>query len=292
MTYPLSLGLQAHLLDDVTTLAACWRVILRDDREVLGTSLDVPITINSGEWAGTYQARAGIGGSDIKSSSDMSVDNLEVKGALGILGALVIDLSAADIEAGEFDNADVSTFLVNWKAPNDGIRLLKAGWVGNITHTKEGAYTSEVRGLSQIRNQTYGRTLQIDCDAHDLGDDRCKFSPVATYSGTVATVVSARRRFTVTWGVTPPAGDLIDGKVTWNTGDNTGYQKEIREDATDIRLFDKMPYDIQVGDTFTAREGCDRKYATCKDRFGNLDNFRGHMVFAPGDVAIIKVGKR
>lgn len=46
-------------------------------------------------------------------------------------------------------------------------------------------------------------------------------------------------------------------------------------------LFMPMPKEIQVGDTFEAIPGCDKKKSTCKTRFDNLINFRG-FDFIPG----------
>jgi uncharacterized phage protein (TIGR02218 family) len=37
-----------------------------------------------------------------------------------------------------------------------------------------------------------------------------------------------------------------------------------------------MPEPIAVGDTFTVTAGCDKRFATCRDRFDNVLNFRGY----------------
>jgi uncharacterized phage protein (TIGR02218 family) len=293
MTYPLEAAISYHLSQRMTSLAVCWRVIRRDNVEILGTTHDRDIEILAGEWAGTYRARASISGSDVRSGDDMSVDNLEVTGSLSTAD-LLIDLSAADIEAGLLDNADVSTFLVNWQDPDGGVRVLRSGWTGNVTRTAEGQYKTELRGLAQALTQTIGRTLGVGCDA-ELFDSRCKLSTAGrVYTGSVATITAQRRTFTVTYDTSgPPAsGDLIGGKITFNTGNNAGYSKEIRDDDPAIKVFDKFAKDIQVGDEFTVWEGCPKTLEACRDRFNNLKNFRGPMVFAPGDTAIIKVGKR
>jgi uncharacterized phage protein (TIGR02218 family) len=43
-----------------------------------------------------------------------------------------------------------------------------------------------------------------------------------------------------------------------------------------------MPQPILVGDTFTVTAGCDKRFATCRDRFSNGINFRGFPAI-PGD---------
>ena len=36
-----------------------------------------------------------------------------------------------------------------------------------------------------------------------------------------------------------------------------------------------MPEPIAAGDTFVVTAGCDKRFATCRDRFDNVVNFRG-----------------
>jgi uncharacterized phage protein (TIGR02218 family) len=150
--------LTSHLAGSVTTLAVCWRVERSDGVLILGTEHDADITIAEGDspgdspgnpYAGTYYARAGITGSNVRSTSDMSVDNMEVQGAINNGDLAIVDLSAADIEAGLFDDAAVTLFLVNWEAPDDGQIVLRTGNIGEISRTAEGNYKTELRGLAQ-----------------------------------------------------------------------------------------------------------------------------------------------
>jgi hypothetical protein len=249
--------LAAHIQETVTTLAVCWRITRRDDVLILGTEHDQDITIAAGDYAGTYRARAGITGSDVRSTSDMSVDNMEVQGAIREPDLITPDLSAADIEAGLFDDASVVLFQVNWQAPDDGQIVLRTGNAGEITRTAEGMYRAEVRGLAQRLTQNIIRTYGSSCDA-ELGDARCKVDLAAiTVTGEVTAVTSARR-FVAELDVGSPAETL------------------------DIELFLPMPRDITVGDTFTIRPGCDKAEVTCRETFNNLENFRGHGYLVPG----------
>jgi uncharacterized phage protein (TIGR02218 family) len=36
-----------------------------------------------------------------------------------------------------------------------------------------------------------------------------------------------------------------------------------------------MPEPLVAGDAFTVTAGCDKRFATCRDRFANAANFRG-----------------
>lgn len=285
-------ALLAHLQGDVTTLAVCWRITRTDGVLILGTEHDRDIEISEGgsptnPYAGVYIARAGITGSDVRSTSDMSVDNMEVTGALDT-DLQIIDLRAADIEAGLFDDASVVTFLVNWQAPDDGQAVLRTGNIGEIRRTAEGQYRTELRGLAQKLTQNIVRTYGSSCDA-ELGDSRCGIDIDAlTITGTVTSVTSSRQ-FAAAINYGSPAPDVAyfnGGLVRWSSGENATFSMEVKQDTFgspgEILLYLPMPYDIEVGDTFTIRPGCDKSAAMCKGRFGNLVNFRGHGAWVPG----------
>jgi uncharacterized phage protein (TIGR02218 family) len=281
-------ALQTHIAQDVTTLAVCWRVARKDGVLILGTEHDRNLIIAAGDYAGTYLASAGITGSSVRSTSDMSVDNMEVDGAISPGDLQLVDLSAQDIEAGLFDNVEVTLFLVNWVAPNDGQIVLRSGTIGEITRTAEGQYKTELRGLAQALTQNIVRTYGSGCDA-ELGDVRCGVNmPVLVNTGTVDAVTSTRQ-FTATVSLDSPPVDegyYNGGLLTWVTGNNTSFSMEVKSDTygspPEILLYLPMPYDIEVGDTFTIQPGCDKSAAMCKHRFANLVNFRGHGAWVPG----------
>jgi uncharacterized phage protein (TIGR02218 family) len=290
----ISAPLLAHLQQSTTTLAVCWMVTRRDAVVIRGTTHNRDVTVSTGDYAGTYSARTGITGSDVRSTSDLSVDNLEVEGAVAESALSLLDMSAADIESGLFDDAAVTTFVVNYQAPDDGQIVMRTGTIGNITRTAEGQYRTELRGLTQALSRQIVRTIGTSCDA-DLFDSRCKLVRASfTFTGTV-TAVTSRRQFAATISGAPAdVGYFNGGKVTFTTGANDDYSMEVKDgnfgSPDEILLFLPMPLDIEVGDTFEIEAGCDKLKATCKDKFSNLVNFRGHGVFTPGLTEILKVG--
>jgi uncharacterized phage protein (TIGR02218 family) len=42
-----------------------------------------------------------------------------------------------------------------------------------------------------------------------------------------------------------------------------------------VTLFIDTGAPIAIGDTYTIREGCDKNFSTCKNKFSNHLNFRG-----------------
>jgi uncharacterized phage protein (TIGR02218 family) len=283
----LDTAIAAHIAERVTTLAVCWRIERTDGVLILGTENDRDVnvaTTNQYGLEGLYVAKAGIIGSDVKSSSDISVDNMEVQGAIKEAADLsVVDLSAADIEAGLFDGATVTLFLVNWASPDDGPIILRTGTIGEITRTSDKQYRTELRGMTQKLTQNIVRTYGSGCDA-ELGDTRCMvdLAPL-TRTGTV-TAVTSSRLFTATISGAAITDEMNGGLLAWTAGDNLGFSMEVKQLTlgNTVNLYLPMPLDVQIGDTFTVRPGCDKSAAMCKGRFSNLVNFRGHGAWVPG----------
>lgn len=300
-----SVAYAAHLREPITTLAICWRITKRNGDFILGTNHDRDIIITTTEigvevspsvfeLGGTYRASAGITASDVKWGADMSVDNMEVLGAID--PDLFVDVSIADVEAGLLDTAQVTTFRLNWQNPDDFQEVLRHGTLGQIRWNSDREYRTEVRGLNQILQQTIGRTCGERCDVEEFGDERCKFNlPAATVTGTVTSVTN-RREFATTLdlvGPAPASGYFNLGKLTMTSGENAGYSRQVRDDSQssvlgNIALWEAFPLDVQPGDEFTMSPGCDRRRETCKDVHNNLINMRAPGIFVPGMDEIIR----
>lgn len=298
----------AHVLGPVTTLAICWKITKNNGDVILGTNHDrnivisetnigVAVSASSGfDLVGTYAATSGITGSDIKSSSDMSVDNMEVQGAVKQPDMVFDDVSVADIEAGLLDAAQVTTFRLNWKNPDNYQEVLRHGVLGELNRTSEGRYIEEALGLTQVLQQMIGRTCGDRCDVAEFGDIRCKLDVAAlAVTGTVTTVVS-KRRFGAAMDFDSAAADqgyFNLGKLTFTSGANDGFTKQVKNDSVgsvegEFDMWEVFPNDVLPGDQFSVIPGCDRRYETCRDVFNNLVNFRGPGIFTPGMDQIIR----
>ena len=299
----LSASLAAHLGLDCTTTALLWKC-KRTDGVILGfTDHDQPITFNDGEegspvgsLAITYTPYEGATGSATETSSDMSVSSQEL---IGYLEAEAI--TEDDIFAGKYDWATIAVRLVNWADLTMGALLWKSGTLGEVK-MKNGQFTAELRGLEFYLNTNIGDTYGSTC-RNDLGDEKCQFvlAP-ATQTGIVASVADLRTFVPSADLVSPatpllqmiggspssaaPSGWFAEGVVTWLTGDNAGYLMEVGSfDGTAIVLFENMPYEIQVGDTFSIVPGCNHTISVCYSKYNNIVNFNGEP-FMPGNQQI------
>ena len=266
----ISAELAAHIADDVTSLAICWRLARRDGVVLGFTTHDRVLVIDSV----AYRPASGFTPGAISASNAFSVDNLDVAGALSSSA-----IGEADIRDGWFDFARVEIFQVNWQDLSQGKLVLAGGQLGEVSMGDHG-FTAEIRGLTQFLQQPAGEVYSPECRA-DLGNKRCKVNLAGvTVTGSV-TAVSSNRAFTDAARVEPD-GWFDYGMLTWTSGANAARSVEVKTFAGGaFVLFDSMPGAIAAGDAYSAHAGCDKRLATCKAKFANVRNFRGEP-FVPG----------
>lgn len=283
-------ALQTHLEQESTTLALCWRIVKRDSTLVLCTDHDVDIVVPSGSFAGTYKAASNVTPSNFQNSNDMSVDNVEVVGALSD-GTLRLDISSADIESGNLDFAAAVCFFLNWADPSMGQVVMSSGFFGQVTYDSTYGYKVELRSLQQLLQTNIIQAYSDKCDVLHFGDARCKVNVAALTRTATVTAVTNDREFSVSIGGAFPTAQWFNGKLTGLTGDNTGFLRQVGSLAAfnqgagtaTVVLRVSMPELVQVGDTFSWAPDCDRlPLATCKGVYNNLVNNRAYGLLIPG----------
>ena len=290
--------LLAELRSDLTSLAFIWTIEMADGRVIRGTEHDLDVVIPGGSspedpFAGTYFAEANVTMGDINSTTDLSVDNLEVTGAFpdqttdSPVAYTVLDVTVDDIESGLLDQAPVTVLVCSWRNPSHGYWIAKTGTLGAINRDSDGKYTTEVRGLTQQLAQTIIRTFSVSCNVVKFGSGRCHFDlPAHTITGHV-TAVTNRLQFAVSIPADSPPGvfSYVGGELTFSSGENENFTREVKVDphfnGGEVVFWEQFPADVNVNDNFSLSIGCDRQYLTCK-RYGQLPNFRGFGVFIPG----------
>lgn len=263
-------GLQAHLSSGATTLAWCWRV-MRADGAIYGfTDHDRDVAFD----ATIFEAASGFTGTDIRQSLGLSVDNLDVTGALQS-----DRLNEADLAAGLFDDARIEIWRVNWAEPEQRV-LMMSGSIGEVRRG-ETAFTAELRSLAHALGQAQGRSYQYACDA-TLGDARCGVDlGDPAYLGTGAVIAAnATYLFTASGLDAFADGWFAGGLLSWTEGANAGRAMEVKRFGlsgalAEIELWRSMASGIAPGDAFTITAGCDKTFPTCKAKFANGVNFRG-----------------
>ena len=274
-------ALQAKLDTGVTTLARCWLVTRRDGGRKGFTDHDADLTV-----AGTLcRAGTGLTASEATARLGLQVDGSEIAGALADDA-----LAEADLAAGRYDAAAIEVHLVDWSEPSLSVLLAK-GALGEVR--REGnAFAAEFRSLSARLNEESGRLYTATCAA-DLGDARCTVdlaNPAFRGSGTVAALAGAAAFHAA--GLDAFAdGWFTEGKLSFTAGANAGFAVEVKThrvslDGVLIALWQRPPEPLAPGDAFTVTAGCDKRFATCRDRFANAVNFRGFPAIPGNDFVI------
>ncbi|MCB1362871.1 MAG: DUF2163 domain-containing protein [Rhodobacteraceae bacterium] len=261
---------RAHVESGLTSLCRCWAITRADGVRYGFTDHDLPIAFDGI----MFRADTGLSALALQQGTGLSVDNSEAVGALSDAA-----IREEDIEAGRFDGAEVRAWLVNWA--DVAVRWLQfRGTIGEIRRGG-GAFHAELRGLTEALNRPLGRVYQKPCTAV-LGDGSCRADLAAPGYATeleVAQVVQAR---VFRWDALPgfEAGWFLRGRLSVLTGAAAGLWRIVKQDrgedgARVVELWEPIPGGIAAGDVVRLEAGCDKRFETCRLKFGNGLNFQG-----------------
>lgn len=267
-------GLAGHLEGSATTLCFCWRLTRRDGTVQGFTDHDRDLA-----FADTlYRAASGFAASEVDEGDGLVATASNVAGGFSSEA-----ISEADLSAGRYDGARVEVFLVNWQAPGDNL-LLRVQEIGEVTR-QAGQFSAELRSLAHRLSQEQGRIYNRRCDAV-LGDNRCKVDLAAPGRRATGSIVAVPdRSVLLVSGLSGFADHAFDqGLLAFSSGAASGISVEIAtgvavDGATRLSLWLPLETEPAAGDTFSVTVGCDKAFATCRQKFGNGLNFQGfpHM---------------
>ncbi len=262
--------LHEHLASGVTHTCHCWAVDRRDGISLGFTDHDQPLNFDGR----TFSPNSGFSAKALAATTGLSVNNTEAVGALSADA-----ITEADIEAGRYDGAQVTMWLVQWDN-TDARQVQFSGTIGEMTRAA-GQFRAELRGLAEALNQPQGRSYLKSCSAV-LGDGRCGFD--ASASGYMAEVAVDE----VTNAQVFEIGSLVGFNDRWFehgmlevlTGAGAGLSAVVKHDATvgegrKITLWQPMGAAIVAGDQIRLIAGCDKQSVTCREKFANFVNFQG-----------------
>jgi hypothetical protein len=143
-------ALAAHLASGATTLCWCWRLTRRDGTKLGFTDHDRDLAFDDS----IFEAASGFTASEIRDQVGLSVDNLEVT------GALISDrLSEIALASGDFDDAAIEIFRVNWQDTSQRA-LMRSGYEPGWFNRGIVAFTSGANA---------GRAMEIKSHTHRAG---------------------------------------------------------------------------------------------------------------------------
>jgi uncharacterized phage protein (TIGR02218 family) len=248
-------------MEQLSATAFCWKLQRRDGAGLALTSHDRALTVGGVR----YEAAPGMVPTSIRSELGIEPNASEVGGALSSDA-----ISGDDINSGRWDGAVLSLIAVDWAAPNDDAVELMSGELGQIG-CRDGEFSVDLLGASAKLQRPICPQTAPECRA-DLGDAECRVDMAGR---------TRRAQVIQSIGQTLFVDTEIDerfrfGAVRFLAGKANGERRVILAVAERELLLRSAPsFDVPPGTPVEIVEGCDKRFATCAERFANAVNFCG-----------------
>jgi uncharacterized phage protein (TIGR02218 family) len=273
-------SLLGHYQGIALTLANCVKITQKNGTVLGFTDHDRDLVV-----AGvTYRSSVGCKVSTVRFTSAIEEDRFVVEGLMVALSYAVQETTSV---VGRLSYGAIDIFEVNWADLTMNTRPIKRGRIAQVT-PKGNFYTLECEGLmSVLLRKNMLETYNADCNA-DFNDVRCGKAPV-THAGVITSIPNSTQIIASAFGGPATPGFFEFGRIDITGAVDITSQIKTYDSGTKtftlalpLPLIDGAP---TIGSSFTAYQGCDRKYATCRDTHNNLSKFRG-FPFIPGAQAL------
>lgn len=250
---------------EAATTCQLVRLTLRDGTVRRFAQLDVDVTY-AGE---TYLAAAPFEASASELVRSLSAGQVEFAGLIDNA-----TIAARDILNGLYDGARVEVLRIDFTNPAAGAEVITAGIVGAVSGGQT-RFTAEALTPAALLDQSIVDSVTPGCRWR-LFSPECGVSAAAWTQSHTITAPTSRTTFTAA-GFTESAGWAQRGLVTFTSGPNAGARRDVRTHGAGgvLVLWEPLDQPPTVGDAFTVTAGCDRRLATCRDKFVNVVNFGG-----------------
>ena len=251
-----------HVFDGpLTSVALCWTMERPDGAGIALTSHDSAID----REGVAFCAAPGMTPAAFGRGLGLDPDSGEVQGVVTSTG-----IAEADLALGRWDHAAIQLSAHDWSDDNRTPLDLLAGQLGEVSIGSEG-FSAELNGAAARLQRPVCPATSPHCRA-ELGDKRCRVDLAGR--SLVARVVSQE-------GDELALEDAVEerfllGRLRYLRGANCGIQTVILAVSENrLRLRDLPRGPVAPGCLVELREGCDKRFTTCVDRFANAANFRG-----------------
>ena len=262
----------------LTNIALCWRLVRADGLALGFTSHDRDLRVDGL----LYRARPGMTPSSVSQHAELEPDSMEVAGVLDDRS-----IRAFDLDAGRWLNARIELLACDWAAPGTPLTLVR-GELGQVSRglgQSGGSYRIDLRSGAYALDLVPPMELSPTCRAR-LGDGRCG---VDMAGRTRRVLAAGGSGVELQLQVAPTdAANLVGGRVRMLDGAMAGLDFGIVDvSGTVVQLDLLLPAAVAPGTRVRLSEGCDKRFATCRDRFANAEGFDGEP-HVPGADALVR----
>lgn len=246
---------------ELTSVAMCWRIERTDGAGIGLTSHDRSLT----KGGVTYAPTPGMVPASITRSLGLDPHSSEVSGVLSSDA-----LESQDLALGRWDGARVGLFAIDWAAAGEDQIDLLGGNLGDVSIEGD-SFSVDLRGSAAALERPVCPSTAPHCRA-DFGDKKCRVD-LAGRSMTAEVVSSSDGELALDRTVDDR---FLLGRLRYMSGENCGRSTIVIAVAgTTVRVRDLPRAEVAVGCRVELREGCDKTFQTCVERFSNAANFRG-----------------
>ena len=259
------------LRKELVTLAWGWRLSRRDGVVIGLTSHDHDLIVGGVP----YRAAPGMKPSALETNDSLDAATMDLEGAVTSDA-----IAAADLDAGRWDGAELELFVTDWTAPEAAPVTVARGSLGAVER-RGAAFTAELQGVTRRLDAPVCPATSPSCRAR-LGDSACRVDLAPRTHLRRVVAVEGRR---VMLDMPLAAGAMAFGELLWMEGRACGLATPVvAEDAEALMLAEMPPVAPALPVRVRLVEGCDRRLATCRDRFANAVNFRGEAHLPGNDL--------
>lgn len=195
-------------------------------------------------------------------------------------------LDGAQIQVDRAYFADAPTYpLAAGVATPIGILTVFAGVVGAVDIGDIDVSINAMDHRSLLSANLPNRLYRASC-RHTLFDAGCA---LLASNFDVAGLVgpgSTRNQIVSTIAAPGGSGTYALGRIVMTSGLNSTFARAVRSwDAGVLKLLMPLPFDVEVGDTFTAYPGCDKTQVAC-NLFSNIANYGGAPYIPAPETAV------
>lgn len=246
---------------ELTSIAWCWRLERRDGAGLALTSHDQALDRDGVSHA----AGSGLTPAAITRTLGLEPGSSEVSGSLKT-GAL----TEADLTAGRWNGARMQLTAVNWMDPAAAPITLLAGEIATVA-SSDGDFSAELMGAAARLEAPVCPATSAECRAQ-FGDKQCRVD-LAGRSVRAAIIAVDAARLSLDRTLDER---FVLGRLRYVSGPNCGLETVVLHvEGTNVTVRDLPRAEASVGNVVEIREGCDKRFETCVDRFANGINFRG-----------------
>lgn len=254
-------GNHPWLSREVVPIAWCWRIERRDGVTVGLTTHDRAISVD----ALVHSPAPGMRPSAVGQRIGLEAASLEIEGALS--GSAIAE---ADLADGRWDGAAVRLSVVDWEQPDRRV-VIAEGRLGRVT--REG---QRFEALMASRDPALERpacaSTSPECRAM-LGDRQCRVALAPLRMRAMVTDVGEDGALQLS--AHPGDGTLQFGRLRWLDGARRGIDETIIAQTGATVRTERGGDAGLTGARVELTQGCDKRAATCAERFANIANFRG-----------------